>query len=160
MELRGHDDRRFAAIQALLRVRDVELRRAEGALQKQQRKVCELESDVLRLKRRCEQLRGRAQGSILRQRRMLDALVRLKLSRASELECAKREADSLLPVLHIAQGRRDAVFRLWSRRRLDRDNARLRRQETEAADLAAAKFSGRRTEQGQPPGVQSAGDCA
>ncbi len=45
----GDDDRRLEAVQTLLRVRDLELRQAEGALQKQQRQVFELENDVSRL---------------------------------------------------------------------------------------------------------------
>lgn len=160
MEARGQDERRFAAIQTLLRVRDVELRQAEGAFQRQQRKVYELQSDVLRLKKRCEQIRCERDGDVLRQRRALDALVRMKMSRTSELERAKREASSLLPALYGAQGRRDAVYRLWSRRRLDRDTARLRRQETEAADLAAARVRERRVDPGNASGALSPGDCA
>lgn len=137
----GHDDRRLEAIQALLRVRDVELRRAEGALQRQRRKVYELETDVLRLKERCERLRpGAGDGeNVIDRRRVLDALIRAKLARRAELEGARKEANDLLPALCSAQGRRDAVFRLWSRRRLDRAITSQRRQDAAASDLAAAK---------------------
>ena len=144
----GDDDRRLDAIQALLRVRDLELRQVEGALQKQQRKVFELQSDVLRLGERCQRLRPTDSRNVIERRRALDALIRAKLERRAELECAKKEVTDLLPVLHGAQGRRDAVFRLWSRRRLDRAITSQRRQEAAAADLAATKRVQRRAEAG------------
>ena len=136
-----HDDRGLEAIQTLLRIREVELRRAEGALQRQRRRVWELETDVLRLKERCERLRpGEGAGqNVIGRRRVLDALIRAKLARRAELECARKEATDLLPALHSAQGRRDAVFRLWSRRRLDQAITSQRRQDVTAADLAAAR---------------------
>ncbi len=144
-----HDDRRLRSIQALLRVRELELRRAEGVLQKQQRGVFELEADLLRLKERCERLSCGRDGNLVRRRRALDALVKIKLARMAELEGAKRDSIGLLPALHSARGRRDAVFRLWSRRRLDREAAELRRREAAAADMAAARFTLRKVEAGE-----------
>ncbi len=149
-ERAGCDDRRLEAVQTLLRVRDLELRRAEGALQKQQRKVFEIESDVSRLGERCERLDPGLGENVIESRRMLDALIRSKLDRRAELECAKKEATDLLPALHSAQGRRDAVFRLWSRRLLDREIISQRRQEAAAAaDLAACRLTLRRENRGE-----------
>ena len=149
MERAGCDDRRLEAVQTLLRVRDLELRRAEGALQKQQRKVFELESDVSRLGERCERLDPALGENVIDSRRTLDALIRVKLARRAELDCAKKEATDLLPALHSAQGRRDAVFRLWSRRLLDREITSQRRQEAAAADLAACRWALRRENRGE-----------
>lgn len=136
-ERAGHDDRRLEAIKALLRVRDLELRQAEGAVQKQQRRVFELETDVSRLEERCERLHPRDGQNVIERRMTLGALIRVKLARRVELECARKEATDLLPGLHSAQGRRDAVFGLWSRRRLDQAVTSRRRQD--AADPGAAR---------------------
>ncbi len=86
---------------------------------------------------------------MIESRRALDALIRAKLARRAELECAKREAADLLPALHSAQWRRDVVFRLWSRRRLDQEITSLRRQEAAAADLAASRLTLRRENRGE-----------
>ncbi len=140
----GDDDRRLEAVQTLLRVRDLELRQAEGALQKQQRNVFELENDVSRLGERCQRLDPGGADNVIESRLTLNALIKAKLARRAELECAKKEVTDLLPALHSAQGRRDAVFRLWSRRRLDREITSQRRQEAVAADLAASRMTLRR----------------
>jgi hypothetical protein len=138
-ERAGRDDRRLDAIKALLRVRDLELRQAEGAMRKQRRRVLELETDVSQLEERCERLLPRDGDNVIERRMTLGALIRVKLARRAELECAKKEATELLPALHGAQGRRDAVFGLWSRRRLD-EAVRSRRRQDAAADPGSARW--------------------
>lgn len=145
----GHDDRRLRSIQALLRVRELELHRAEGVFQRQQREVFELEADLLRLEERCERLSSGRDGNLIRRRRVLDALIKTKLARMAELDGAKRDSIGLLPAIDSARGRRNAAFRLWSRRRLDREAAELRRQEAAAADMDAAKLTLRKGEAGE-----------
>jgi len=124
---------------ALHRLREVENRQAQGRLYLKQMEIQRLKGQIEGLKQRRSRLLGRRDGQVLRERLLLDALLRTTLERGFELEALNLQAAVLLADYRAAHGRRDAAASLRDRRRAERE-ARLERRVDEVTnDILAAR---------------------
>jgi hypothetical protein len=103
--------------------------------------------EIARLKRELKGLMERRSAVIrrggahvLRERLLLDALMKITLERGRELKALKSEAVSLLGDYREARNRRDAVLSLRERRLAEREAVISRRDEEAASDVAATRI--------------------
>ena len=89
----------------------------------------------------------RGGGHVLRERLLLDALMKITLERGRELKALKSEATLLLGEYREARNRRDAVSSLRERRVAEREMRISRRDEEAAGDAAATRIT---LERGKP----------
>ncbi len=135
----GTGDRRTEAVKALLKVRDAEHRQAKGRLQKKRIEVRSLELEIDRIRKRRGELAMRRGSDVLKERLLLDALVKAVLERKEKLAAASLQAAVLLAEYRDARARKDAAGALRARREAELERALERKSEEAATDMAAAR---------------------
>lgn len=147
----GGDTRSREALKALLRIREIEDQEVRSRLHEAQAAIAQLEGEIAALKRRRDGVIRRGGGQVLRERRLLDEIMRVTLRKARELETLRLEAFRLVEEHLEARNRKDAVRSLRDRRRAEVETERERRRDQAACDVAAArKARGRREEREAP----------
>lgn len=126
------------AVEALLRLREIEDQDARLRLQQIHMDVARLEREIFLLERRCESVVRRGGDRVLHERILLDALLRITLERRRELKDRKHEAEGVLEEYLRVKGQKDAVHSLQKRRRLEREALEERRADEVACDMAAS----------------------
>lgn len=132
-------NRGLQTVSTLLRVRDVEHRQAQARLQSKQREILHLKQELERLKERRRAVLGRRGGQVLRERLLLDALMKVSLERGRQLEALGLQSAVLFSEYREARSRREAALSLRDRKRREEDLILLRREESAAALIAASR---------------------
>ncbi|MBI4602750.1 MAG: hypothetical protein HY721_12405 [Planctomycetes bacterium] len=135
---RTRGSRPLKAVDALCRLREVEDRQARGRLYTKRTEIARLQREIEHLKARRERAGQRRGPDVLRDRLLLDALVKVSLERRRALEALGLQAAVLLEECREAHARKDAALRLKERRRAEEEIRASRRAESSVADLAAA----------------------
>lgn len=144
-------DRSIRAIEALLRLRDIEDRSASVKVRLKQMEITRIQDGLKGLTARRGAVIRRGGAHVLRERLLLDALMKITLERGRELKSLKSEAASLLGEYREARNRRDAVSSLRDRRLAESEARISRRQEEAAGDAAATRIALEREKQeGEP----------
>ena len=128
------------AVEALLRVSEIEDHKAREALLLKQRQVRELEIELSALRKRRDSVIRRGGAHVLHERLLLDALLKIALKRNRELKLLEEKATLLLETYREANQRKKAVSELRERLRLEREMVAARRGEEAAGDLAATSM--------------------
>jgi hypothetical protein len=128
------------AVDALLRVSEIEDHKARKAYLAKLRQVRELESQLAHLQKRRESVLRRGNVLFLHERLLLDALLKITLERKRDLDRLRAQATALLNAYREANGRKQAVSELRRKRRSERELAVQRRSEEAAGDLAASRI--------------------
>jgi hypothetical protein len=130
-------DRSLSAAETLHRIRKIESRRARVLLAEKQGEVRSLLSEIVRVRERRAAIIQRGGTFDLKDRILLDALVRIALEKGRRVEVLKLEAAVLLDAYRDARARSEAAEKLRDQRRDDREAALRRRAEEAAGDAAA-----------------------
>ena len=134
------DDYSPGAVDALLRVSEIEDHKARKAYLAKLRQVREVEAQLGLLQKRRDSVLRRGGALFLHERILLDALLKITLERKRDLERLQAQATALLDAYRAANGRKQAVSELRRKRRSERDLAAARRGEEVAGDLAADRI--------------------
>ena len=148
------NDRSIHAVSALLRLRETEESRSRVKVHRKQTEMARIRQGLEGMRKRREAVLRRGGAHVLRERLLLDALMKITLERGRELEALQSEAAALLEDYREAKGRRDAVLRLRDRRCAEREERILRRAEEAAGDVAAARITREREKPEEGPCVE------
>lgn len=144
--------RPIRAADALYRLREVEDRQAQGRLHFKQMEIQRLKGEIENLKKRRGTVLRRRSGHVLRERLLLDALMKIALERGRQLEALSLQAAVLLSDYREARSRRDAAASLRNRRKAERQAQVVRRTEEFTADLLASRRLRERIRLGEAAG--------
>jgi hypothetical protein len=132
-------NRGLETVTTLYRVRDVEHRQAEARLHSKQREILRLKEELDGLKQRRRAVVSRRGGQVLRERLLLDALMKVSLERGRQLEALSLQSAVLLSEYREARSRREAAASLRERKRKEHELVVARREEEAAALIAASR---------------------
>ena len=139
---------RLRAVHALHKVREVEERQAEARLHLKRMEVLKLRGSIQSLDDRKSVILQRCGGSLLRDRMLLDSLVRLSLERRRQLAALDLQSAVLLAEWRQARARKDATRSLREKRQRE-VNLILERRGDEATSLLAAVRLSREVEEAE-----------
>jgi flagellar biosynthesis chaperone FliJ len=128
------------AVDALLRLREIEEQKSRETLLFKQKEVWELERELDRLRERRDSVLARGGAGILAERLLLDALLQAILRRNRELESLRKDARQLIDRFRTANQKRKAVGELREKQKVERETNLERRLEEAAGDLAATRL--------------------
>jgi hypothetical protein len=131
--------RPIRAADALCRLREVEDRQAQGRFHCKQMEIQKLKGEIANLEKRRGSVLRRRSGHVLRERLLLDALMKIALERGRQLEALNLQAGVLLSDYRDARSRKDAAGTLRKRRRAEQEAQVARRAEEFTADLLASR---------------------
>src|SRR5262245_32838535 len=134
-------NRSLRANEALLRLREAEDRGASVKVRRKQMEIARLKRELKGLMERRSAVIRRGGAHVLRERLLLDALMKITLERGRELQSLMSEATALLGEYREARNRRDAVLSLRERRLAEREAVISRRDEEAASDAAATRIT-------------------
>lgn len=127
------------AIQALLKLREIQNDDAGLKVRQKQAEITRSEQEIARLRSRRDNVIRRGGERVLEERLLLDALMKLLLRRKEEHARLCEEAEVLMQRYLEATSKRDAVRSLESREARRTGAVRDRRKEQIAGDQAAAR---------------------
>jgi hypothetical protein len=142
-------DRGLQTVSTLLRVRDVEHRQAEARLQSKQREILRLKREIEGLRQRRKAVLSRRSEPDLRERLLLDALMKVTLERGRQLQALDLQSAVLLSEYRDAKSRLDAAESFRERKHRERELVMTRREEEAASLIAASRGSRERERQGR-----------
>jgi len=131
---------RVKPVQALHRVRHVEYRQAEARMHLKSMEILKLKAELQGLKERRAAVLRRPTTNVLRERILLDSLVKLSVERTRKLEALSLQSAVLLGEYRLAKSRKDAAEKLRERRRLEEELVTARREDEAALVLTASRF--------------------
>ncbi len=138
---------RLETVKTLHRVRDVERRQAEARLHSKRMEILRLKQELEGLKQRRRAVLIRRGGPVLRERLLLDALMKITLERGRQLDALNLQSAVLFADYRESKSRRDAAATLHDRRRAERDLVLMRREEEASTLLAAARAFQKKVEE-------------
>lgn len=139
------------ALEALLRLREMEHQGAKVRLQLKQAEVVRLEQEIALLRKRRNDVIRRGGAHDIKDRLFLDGLMRSLLERKRELEALRQELSASLGAYRTAKSRKEVVSRVKDRRRAEVELALARKEDIQASDLSATRKMRERREREEDP---------
>ncbi|HVR75897.1 MAG TPA: hypothetical protein VMT52_16315 [Planctomycetota bacterium] len=130
------------ALEALQRIRDLADQRARGRLLQKRLEISRAKEEIDGLKRRREAVLSRGGAGVLRERRLLDALMTTALSAVRKLEALNLQVAILLEEYRKARSQKRAVSSLRDRRRKEEALIAARREDSSQSDASASRVRG------------------
>lgn len=139
------------ALEALQRIRDLADQRARGRLLQIRLEISKAKAEIDGLKRRREAVLLRGGALVLRERRLLDALMTTSLSAARKLAALNLQVAILLEEYRKARGQKRAVSSLRDRRRKEEALIAARREDSSLNDVSASRVGGQEARPDERP---------